>query len=63
MGMGNPSLGHRAGAAHAENVLNWCERAGIRNVTVFVCSTENLRRRGADEVDFSTPPASRTRSW
>jgi short-chain Z-isoprenyl diphosphate synthase len=52
MGMGNPSLGHRAGAEHAENVLNWCERAGIRNVTVFVCSTENLRRRGADEVDF-----------
>jgi short-chain Z-isoprenyl diphosphate synthase len=52
MGMGNPSLGHRAGAEHAENVLNWCERVGIRNVTVFVCSTENLVRRDADEVDF-----------
>ncbi|WP_028923101.1 polyprenyl diphosphate synthase [Pseudonocardia acaciae] len=52
MGMGNPSLGHRYGAEHTENVLTWCERAGVRNVTVFVCSTENLRRRDSDEVDF-----------
>ncbi|MFF4054001.1 undecaprenyl diphosphate synthase family protein [Streptomyces chartreusis] len=46
MGMANPSIGHRYGAEHVENVLSWCEAAGIKHVTVFVCSTENLQRRG-----------------
>lgn len=41
-GMADPSLGHQYGAHHVENVLNWCEKIGIRHVTVFVCSTENL---------------------
>lgn len=52
MGMASPSLGHKYGAEHVEDVLNWCERAGIRHVTVFVCSAENLRRRGDAEIAF-----------
>jgi short-chain Z-isoprenyl diphosphate synthase len=52
MGMPDPSLGHRYGAEHAEDVLSWCERVGIRHVTVFVCSTENLNRREETEVGF-----------
>ena len=44
-GLASPSLGHKYGAEHVEDVLNWCERAGIRHVTVFVCSAENLQRR------------------
>jgi short-chain Z-isoprenyl diphosphate synthase len=52
MGMANPSLGHKHGAEHVEDVLAWCEAAGIRHVTVFVCSTENLRRRDDAEVAF-----------
>ncbi|MCL9798028.1 polyprenyl diphosphate synthase [Frankia sp. AgKG'84/4] len=52
MGMANPSLGHRYGAEHAEDVLSWCEAVGIRHVTVFVCSTENLQRRDDAEVAF-----------
>jgi short-chain Z-isoprenyl diphosphate synthase len=51
-GMADPSLGHKYGADHIENVLNWCEKAGIRHVTVFVCSTENLASRGNAEVAF-----------
>ncbi len=51
-GMANPSLGHRAGAEHAEQVLSWCEAAGIRNVTVFICSTENLLHRDNAEVGY-----------
>jgi short-chain Z-isoprenyl diphosphate synthase len=51
-GMANPSLGHRAGAEHAEQVLSWCEAAGIRNVTVFICSTENLLHRDDAEVAY-----------
>ncbi len=52
MGMANPSIGHKYGADHVEDVLNWCERAGIKHVTAFVCSTENLSQRDADEVAF-----------
>jgi short-chain Z-isoprenyl diphosphate synthase len=51
-GMTNPSLGHRVGAEHAEQVLSWCETVGIKNVTVFICSTENLRRRDDAEVAY-----------
>lgn len=51
-GMATPSLGHRYGAEHVEDVLSWCESAGIGHVTVFVCSTENLDRRDDGEVAF-----------
>lgn len=52
MGMANPSLGHKYGAEHVKDVLSWCAKAGIKHVTVFVCSTENLLRRGDAEVAF-----------
>jgi len=44
-GMANPGQGHHAGAEHAEQVLSWCEAVSIKNVTIFICSTENLRHR------------------
>ncbi len=49
-GHANPNIGHRYGAAHVENLLVWCETAGIPHVTVFLCSTENLVKRGDAEV-------------
>src|SRR3984885_1687082 len=52
MGLASPRLGHKYGAEHVEDVLKWCERAGIRHVTVFVCSAENLQRRGDAEIAF-----------
>ena len=52
MGLASPSLGHKYGAEHVEDVLTWCERAGIKHVTVFVCSAENLQRRGDAEIAF-----------
>ncbi|MFH9355330.1 polyprenyl diphosphate synthase [Kitasatospora sp. NPDC017646] len=52
MGMADPSLGHKAGAEHVEEVLSWCEALGIKHITVFVCSTENLQRRGDAEVAY-----------
>jgi short-chain Z-isoprenyl diphosphate synthase len=51
-GMANPSLGHQYGAEHLDDVLSWCEAAGINYVTVFLCSTENLQRRDDAEVAF-----------
>ena len=52
VGLASPSLGHKAGAEHVDDVLGWCEALDIRHVTVFVCSTENLERRGEAEVAF-----------
>ncbi|MER7579722.1 polyprenyl diphosphate synthase [Kitasatospora sp. NPDC097691] len=52
MGMANPSLGHKVGAEHVEEVLSWCEALAIKHITVFMCSTENLQRRGDTEVAY-----------
>lgn len=35
---------------HIEDVLSWCARLGIAHVTIYLCSTDNLRRRGDAEV-------------
>ena len=50
-GFANPSVGHRYGAEHVEDLLGWCDELGIAHVTVFVCSRDNLLKRDADEVD------------
>lgn len=52
MGFGNTSLGHRYGAEHIEEVLGWCADIGIRHVTIFVASTENLTARASAEMQF-----------
>ncbi|HTI23305.1 MAG TPA: polyprenyl diphosphate synthase [Kutzneria sp.] len=51
-GMSSPSVGHRYGAEHVDDVLEWCRATGIEHVTVFVCSAENLQRPGDDEVAY-----------
>jgi short-chain Z-isoprenyl diphosphate synthase len=52
MGFDNPSVGHRHGAEHLDRLLGWCAEVGIGQVTVFVASLDNLRKRSAGEVDF-----------
>lgn len=42
--------GHRAGAAKIADLLGWCEEAHVQVVTLFLLSTDNLRRP-ADELD------------
>ncbi|HXZ63524.1 MAG TPA: polyprenyl diphosphate synthase [Streptosporangiaceae bacterium] len=49
-GLASPSEGHRHGAERIWDALTWCRAAGIRHVTVFVCSAENLARRDDAEV-------------
>lgn len=51
-GLANVSLGHKYGAERAEEMLGWCTKVDVRHVTVYLCSTENLNRRGRAEVDF-----------
>ena len=41
--------GYRAGAAKVDEFLEWCDELGVRTVTFWVLSTDNLQR-GAAEV-------------
>ena len=38
------SIGHRAGADKIEQLLDWCEDAGVELVTLWLLSTDNLNR-------------------
>lgn len=49
-GFSDPNDGHRAGAAHIDELLNWCRESDIRLVTLWVLSTDNLHRP-ADELE------------
>lgn len=42
--------GHRAGAAKMREFLGWCDSLGIRTVTIYLLSTDNLTGRDADEL-------------
>ena len=51
-GFDNPSIGHQHGVEHIHDVLGWCEETGIRDVTIFVASTDNVRKRGSAQVAY-----------
>ncbi|QWC86955.1 isoprenyl transferase [Nocardioidaceae bacterium] len=40
--------GHRAGAANIEPLLDWCEEVGVEVVTLWLLSTDNLKRSAAE---------------
>ena len=48
VGMGDVSDGHRRGADKFEDVLRWCEAAGVEVVTLWLLSTDNLSRPPAE---------------
>ncbi len=43
-GFEDVSEGHLAGARHISNLLSWCRDAGVGHVTIWLLSTDNLRR-------------------
>ena len=45
-------MGHRFGAEHLDQFLSWCAATGIRCVTAWVASADNMRRRDSAEVDY-----------
>lgn len=47
----NPSHGHRAGAQKVPEFLVWCDELGIRMVTLYLLSTDNLSGRDSGELD------------
>jgi short-chain Z-isoprenyl diphosphate synthase len=48
-GLREPGAGHRRGADKLDELLGWCERLGVSELTVWALSSENLSRAG-DEV-------------
>jgi len=44
LGLGNPAEGHVRGKDKLEEVLQWCLDVGVRILTVYAFSTENLTR-------------------
>ncbi|SHH43199.1 Undecaprenyl pyrophosphate synthetase [Jatrophihabitans endophyticus] len=49
-GFDDVSHGHVAGAQHITNLLQWCSEAGVAHVTIWLLSTDNLRRP-AEELE------------
>ena len=49
-GFADVNTGHRVGAAKIEDLLGWCDEAGVEVVTLFLLSTDNLTRP-ADELE------------
>ena len=45
-------LGHEEGANRAEELLDWCHELGIKTVTLYVLSTENLDRTSEELRDL-----------
>lgn len=42
--------GHRAGAAKMREFLGWCDELGVRLVTIYLLSTDNLTGRPSEEL-------------
>ena len=47
-GFDDVSQGHVVGARHIADLLGWCTEAGVAHVTVWLLSTDNLRRPPAE---------------
>lgn len=43
-------FGHEAGAKHIVNFLGWCSDLGIKHVTLYLLSTDNLVGRDKEEL-------------
>jgi len=47
-GLTDVSHGHQKGADHIFELLGWCRQAGVEVVTLWLLSTDNLSRSGAE---------------
>ncbi len=70
LGLASPAHGHRAGAAKMQEFLTWCDAVGVRVVSLYLLSNDNLGKRDtaeiADLVDIIADLAiaiSRAPSW
>jgi short-chain Z-isoprenyl diphosphate synthase len=49
-GVDQAGFGHEAGAKHIVNFLAWCSDLGIKHVTLYLLSTDNLTGRKSEEL-------------
>ena len=50
LGYDSAAHGHRAGAAKMRDFLEWCDDVGVRVVSLYLLSNDNLRRRDSKEL-------------
>ncbi len=50
-GLDDLSVGYRRGGAKIEELLNWCAEVGVRVVTLWLLSTDNLVARPKGEIE------------
>lgn len=50
LGLETPAHGHRAGAAKMREFLEWCDDLGIKTVTLYLLSSDNLTSRAPEEL-------------
>ncbi|GAA5028981.1 isoprenyl transferase [Microbacterium fluvii] len=50
LGYDSAAHGHRAGAAKMREFLGWCDAVGIRVVSLYLLSTDNLTKRDTQEL-------------
>lgn len=46
-----PKVGHYKGADRVEDLIKWCEELGIKIITLYALSTENLNRKH-EELEY-----------
>ncbi len=50
LGYASAAEGHRAGAAKMREFLEWCDDLGVRVVSLYLLSSDNLRKRDSKEI-------------
>ncbi len=50
LGYDSAAHGHRAGAAKMREFLGWCDDVGVRLVSLYLLSNDNLRKRDSREI-------------
>ena len=50
--MENPSKGHEWGVDKLKKLFDWCKELGIKTVTFYSLSLENIDKRPKEELDF-----------
>lgn len=50
LGYDSAAEGHRAGAAKMREFLEWCDDLGVRVVSLYLLSSDNLRKRDSKEI-------------
>ena len=60
-GFEDVSEGHLAGARHITDLLGWCREVGVDHVTLWLLSTDNLRRDPAELEPLPGEPTGEAR--